>query len=72
MQLITLTKSSKTPYGPPKIGQRIETVGNRRKNRDYSDYSFVEISQNTEKNPGDLRRLAVTQPPEKDHQLILV
>ena len=26
------------------------------------NYIFVKISQNTEKSPGDLRRLAVTQP----------
>ena len=28
---------------------------------DYPNYRIVEISQNTEKSPGDLRRLAVTQ-----------
>ena len=27
---------------------------------------------NTEKNPGDLRRLAVNQPPVKDHQQTLM
>ena len=30
------------------------------------------ISQNTAKSPGDLRRLAVTQTPVKDHQLTMV
>ena len=30
------------------------------------------IGKNTEKSPGDLRRLAVTQTPVKDHQLRLV
>ena len=29
-------------------------------NRDHPDYSF-KMDQNTEKSPGDLRRLAVTQ-----------
>ena len=30
-------------------------------NRDYPKYGIVEIDQNTQKSPGDLRRLAVTQ-----------
>ena len=32
----------------------------------------MENGQNTEKSPGDLRRLAVTQNPVKDHQLMLM
>ena len=28
---------------------------------------IIEIDQNTEKSPGDLRRLAVTQTPVKDN-----
>ena len=36
-------------------------VGNQRTSRDYPNYSIIEIGQNTEKGPGDLRRLAVTQ-----------
>ena len=34
--------------------------------------SIIENGQNTEKTPGDLRRLAVTQPPLKDHHLTLM
>ena len=34
--------------------------------------SIIENGQNTEKSPGDLRRLAVTQTSEKNHQLTLV
>ena len=34
--------------------------------------SDIENGQNTEKSPGDLRRLAVTQTPEKNHQLMLM
>ena len=30
------------------------------------------ICQNTQKSPGDLRRLAVTQTPVKDHKLALM
>ena len=29
---------------------------------------FAEYSQNTEKTPGDLKKLVVTQTPVKDHQ----
>ena len=47
-------------------------VGNWRMNWDYSDYSIVEISQNAQKNFGDLGRLPVTQSPMKYHQLMLV
>ena len=43
--------------------QRISTgtgrVGNKRTSGDHPNYGNVEISQNTEKSPGDLRRLAV-------------
>ena len=33
--------------------------------------SIVKIGQNTEKSPGDLNRLAITQTPVKAHQLKL-
>ena len=36
------------------------------------NYCIIEIGQNTEKNPGDLRGLAVPQTPVKDHQLKLM
>ena len=39
---------------------------------DYPNFSIVENSQNTEKSPGDLMRLAVTQTPVKDNQLTLL
>ena len=39
---------------------------------DHPNNSIVENGQNTEKSPGDLRRLAVTQSPMKDHQLTLI
>ena len=38
----------------------------------YPNHCFIEIGQNIKKRPGDLRRLAVTQTPVKDHQLTLV
>ena len=36
------------------------------------DNYIIENSQNTEKSPGDVRRLPVTQTPVKDHQLTLM
>ena len=42
------------------------------KSGDHPHYSIIENVQNTEKSPGDLRRLAVTQSPVKDHQLTLI
>ena len=44
----------------------------RRTNKDHLDYSIVKISQNSESNPEDLKRLAVTQNPVKNHLLMLV
>ena len=40
----------------------------RMKNRKHPNDSTVKISQNS-KSPGNLRRLAVTRTPVKDHQL---
>ena len=39
---------------------------------DHPNNSIIENVQNTEKSPGDLRRLAVIQSPVKDHQLTLM
>ena len=47
-----------------------ESIGNQRMIQDYPDYSIVEISQNTKKSPGDRKRLAFTQTPAKDYQLM--
>ena len=44
-------------------------VVNWRRVRHHSNYSIVEIYQNTEKSPGDLKRLAVTPTPGKVHYL---
>ena len=46
--------------------------GNKRMSGDHSNYSIVEIGQNTKKSPEDSRRLAVTQTPVENHQLTLV
>ena len=39
---------------------------------DYPNNSIIENGQNTEKSPGDLRRLAGIQTPVRDHQLTLL
>ena len=40
--------------------------------RDHPNYGIVEINQNTEKSPGDLKRLAVTQTLVINYQMALV
>ena len=45
---------------------------NQRTSGDYPDCSIIMNSQNTEKSPGDSRRLVVTQAPVKHHQLTLM
>ena len=39
---------------------------------DDSNSYIIEIGQNPEKSPGDLRRLAVTETPEENYQLTLL
>ena len=39
---------------------------------DYPNDSIAEDGHNTKTSPGDLRRLAATQTPVKNHQLILL
>ena len=57
---------------PQRIGKGTGRLGNKRINRVHPDYSIIKIGQNTEKGTGDLRRLAVTQTPVKNPQLMLV
>ena len=45
---------------------------NKRKSGDHRNYSIIKIGQNTEKIPGDLRRIAITQSLLENHQLTLV
>ena len=47
-------------------------LGSLRASRDHPNYNINENDQNTEKSPRDLRRLAVTQTPLKNHQLKLM
>ena len=56
---------------PQWIGALTGRLGNKRTSANYLN-DGIKIGRNTEKSPGDLRRLAVTQTPVKDHQLALV
>ena len=62
-------RSRCTWNNPQRIG--IETGGNKWTSRDHPDYS-IKLDQNTEKSPGDLRGLVVTQNPVRNHRLTLV
>ena len=55
-------------YSNQRTGRRTGTFENKRTSGDNPDYSIVEIGQNTEKSPGILRRLAVTQIAERNHR----
>ena len=57
---------------PKDLKMRTGRVRNQRMNRDQTGYTIFEIALNTEKSPGDLRKLRVIQTPVKDHQLTLV
>ena len=50
---------------PQRMGKGTGRLGNKKAGEDHPDYSITKISQNTEKSPGDLRRIAVTQTSVK-------
>ena len=50
----------RTLNNPRGIDNGTGRLGNKKTSRDHSDYSIIKIDQNTEKNSGDLNRLAVT------------
>ena len=56
--------------------RRIDTgtggLENKRTNGDHPNYNIIKLATNTDKSPGDLRRLAVIQTPVRNHQLTLV
>ena len=54
------------------IGTETGGLVNKRTSRDNPNYRIIKTSQNTEKNPEDLRRLAVNQTQVKNHPLTLV
>ena len=54
---------------PKELVKELGGYGNKRTNRDYSDYSIAKIDNNTEKSSLDLKRFAVTKTPVRHHQL---
>ncbi len=57
---------------PIVIIERPGGLGSWRTGRDYPNDSIAENGQNPVTSPGDLKRLAVTQTPVKNHQLKLM
>ena len=58
-------------YSHQRIDTRTGGFGNKRTSGDHPNYYTIEIGQNTERTPGDLRWLAVTQTPVINHRLTL-
>ena len=58
--------------GPQSVGKKLGRVGNWKNNREHANCRIIENTQNTEKSPGDMKRLVVTQTIVKEHQLTLV
>ena len=58
-------------YSHQKFCKGFGGLGNKKTSGTYSDYCIIKIRQNTEKSPGHLRRLAVTQTPVRMHRLTL-
>ena len=54
------------------FGTVTKGLGSWRTSGDHLNYKIIENGQNTEKSPGDLKRLAITQILVKDHQLTLM
>ena len=59
-------------YSRQKIGTETRGLEKKKTIGDNPNNSIVEIGQNTEKSPGDLRRLSVTQTLVINHALIHV
>ena len=55
--------------GPQRLRKKTVGIRNQSQNRNNPDYSIVKMGQYTENHSGDLRRLAVTHAPVKDHEL---
>ena len=54
---------------PQRVGKGTGRFGYKRTSGSHPDCSIIKIGQNTEKSPGDLRRLAISQTPVEKHQL---
>ena len=54
-------------YSHQRISSGTGGLGNKRTSGDHLNDNIVEMSQNTEKSPGDLRKLAVDKTPVENH-----
>ena len=59
-------------YSHRRIDKETGGHGNKRMSGDLPNYYTIEIGQNTEKSPGDLRRFTVILTSEKDNHLSLM
>ena len=59
-------------YSNERITKGTEGVGSWWTRGDNPNNNIIENGRNTEKSPGDLSRLTVSQTPVKDHQLTLM
>ena len=51
---------------------RLDRFGSWLTGKDYPNDTIAENGQNPDTSPGDFRRIAVTQTPEKNHQQTLM
>ena len=59
-------------YSHQRIGSGTRGLENIKTSGDHPDYYIIKISQNTEKYPGEMRKLAVRQTPMRNYLLTLV
>ena len=52
-------------YSHQKINNGTGGFGNKRASGDHSNCSIIKIGKNTEKSPGDMRRLGISQCPAR-------
>ena len=55
-----------------RIGKGTGGLGNKRTSGDHPVYSTIKIVQNTEKSPGEIKRIAVNQTQVRNKQLKLM
>ena len=61
-----------TRYSHQRIDNGTGGLANKRTSEYLPSDSIIKIGQNTDKSPGDLKRLAVSQTPSRNHRLTLV
>ena len=59
-------------YRHQRIGTKTRGLGHKRTSGDHTNYSNMEIGKKTDVSARDLRRLAVTQTPVRNHRVTLV